>query len=190
MAGWVSKRGSQKRPGPLSGAGKGSRGSNPNIYVHRVHPDAIYRISLAQASHLTPLGHRKSAGLLRPQAEVVLAGSTLIYRMPSGHSHSARCRRWRRGGCRIKEKKEAALPERTHHSSSGLARAPHFSQHRIQTRIRDAHATLGSSPGAAIGQHFANAPLLPRDKIRRSHDFSTRGTTDRGFNQHNAFTVI
>ena len=105
MAGWVSKRGSQKRPGPLSGAGKGSRGCNPNIYVHRVHPDAVYRISLAQASHLTPLGHRKSAGLLRPQAEVVLAGSTLIYRMPSGHSHPARCRRWRRGGCRIKEKK-------------------------------------------------------------------------------------
>lgn len=72
--------------------------------AQRVCQIALTRHSLAQASHLTPLGQRRRAGLLSLQAEVVLAGSTLIYRVPDGHSHSARC--WRDGVQDQREKEE------------------------------------------------------------------------------------
>lgn len=64
---------------------------NPNTHIHPYLPDIIYQIlpgpgkqlhpSWPQRSHL----YGRSTDLLSSWAEVVLAGSTLIYRVPAGY---------------------------------------------------------------------------------------------------------
>ena len=98
--------GSQKSRTQLSSLTTTTSNSSIQISIYQI---SLTRYYLVQESNLTPVGlsnlslYGRCTDLLSSWAVVVLAGSTLIYRVPAGHPAS--CQVLEGEGWQIKEKK-------------------------------------------------------------------------------------